>query len=279
MEKERPGPQSKPNAPGKGHNDAREKTSKKVLGVMSPPDSASESRGEDNGEAAHALYFAGTCGNQHGGAEERELTLLSQKAIEFGSHLKRTWKSGLSLMTNETRSVGKYVEGEVGGASTAVGRTDGKRDLRDLVEEQLEDRIALSLRQAHDATGEACQRWRYLSDTFFTGFRQTSGSVMAGEDRTDLRFRERDGEDGERTGGRCEDKEKFTWVDIDGFVAGNRVHTHNGVNGFDGLTPHCLTGSACAICLGDCAVYSIEALEVLLETRAERRVQRVPVAS
>ena len=81
------------------------------------------------------------------------------------------------------------------------------------------------------------------------------------------------------SGVRCEDKGKFTWVDIDGLVAGNRVHTHNGVNGFDGLTPHCLTGSACAICLGDCAVYSIEALEVLLETRAERRVQCVPVAS
>ena len=39
------------------------------------------------------------------------LTLLSQSAIEFGSQWNRTWKSGLSLVRNETRSVGKFVGG------------------------------------------------------------------------------------------------------------------------------------------------------------------------
>ena len=57
------------------------------------------------------------------------------------------------------------------------------------------------------------------------------------------------------------------------------MHTHDGVDGLNGLSSHCLTGGACAVCLGDGAVYGIEALEVFLETRAERRVQCVPVAS
>ena len=37
------------------------------------------------------------------------------------------------------------------------GRTDGKRDLHDLVEEQLQGGIALGLGYAHNAAGEACQ--------------------------------------------------------------------------------------------------------------------------
>ena len=66
-----------------------------------------------------------------------------------------------------------------------------------------------------------------------------------------------------------------TRVHVDGFPASHRVHAHNGVDGFDGLTTHSLSGRACTVRLRDSAVHGSEAFEILLEAGAERRVERV----
>ena len=69
-----------------------------------------------------------------------------------------------------------------------------------------------------------------------------------------------------------------TWVDVDALVPSDGMYAHDGVHRLDGLPTHGLPRRTRTVRLSDAAVHGREALEVLLEARAEGRVEGVASA-
>lgn len=69
--------------------------------------------------------------------------------------------------------------------------------------------------------------------------------------------------------------QRRTWVDVYALPARCRVDAHDGMHRLDGLAADRQARCARAVRLCDCAVHGGEALKVLLEPWAERRIHRV----
>lgn len=157
-------------------------------------------------------------------------------------------------MTNCTRSVGRFVGREACGASGAEAKMRRDGDLRDLVEEKGEDRVALRLWHPNDPAGEACQHRTRASVALFAGLNLTRRVARHGRYSEAWRICGL-GNAMAKMEGRAMIGRRFTWVDVDALPASHRVHTYNGVDRLDGFTPHRLSSGTGAVCLCNTAVH------------------------